>query len=1172
MLKCPVCSYIIEKGDAQGLIGQKVVCTSCLSEFEVTPEMVGGAPQKEPVKAGPGDSDIKKLAHKKYDGVGSYRFQGDKVQHVKDDIFGNIARSTTMRSKDGEKAGPDAGTRPKPLHTAKDDDDLVIQMDIHDPLSQSTTGTGHEEAQGPSFADSLFSDDSLSDDLPPIDLGGTIDQEPPASTTNQGGVLPDDLGFDLPDDMLTTGDTGKKDSGISGPLNMPPDDGIGGGLDGLQLDIADIPNHTTDETPHAEDKFSLDGLDLDLSDGLDLDMGDTAGPSQAEDDVLGLDNLGDTGGVPISGGPSLDVDMTGGGNLDIDMPPPPPGKALSNPPPPPGGGGFTSPAAPPPAPGAAPVPKVKARPRQGNLLKVVFLGSMLLIFIGIILGQTRYGYFGLNAIMGTKPKVSRTRLKMATSRINRSTTLIDSFQTLKSQLRVFTVNPGVLQKAKVPTKKKLLYLLANFQVRYPRAYKNDKSYTVLFNRLKNELHPSGKNWDIFLIEKNIVTGQLKAAKSKLDKVAPTLGDSAMKHYLYGRLAFATKNYVEAEKQLQLALLKQKRLTKAGYFLGMTYLKEKAYNKAASSFNNVIAQERNHIGAHLGYAWALFGRSDMAKAESIGGEYTQKARSLKDPDDEYFGHILMARIYGASGAKNKEIRHLRRIVFLQPDNQWAVFRLSRYLIEANKLQEAWRVLQTAKDKGVKSKNLYVLLLKTAFALGKQKAAKNLFNQAVKRFPKEPDFYILKGEYYWKKGLATTAAESFGKAVALDPTNPQVYVALGKVLLHQNRYTEAEKKLKEGLTKVPNPVAIQEELARVYLAMGAFQKAEQMLHQALQKEPDRVSAMKVLGKVLFELGSYSAAITLFQSLQKRGALDKKSSITYAKSLLKAGKYDDAENVLDRWYDLDKDDFVIAVQMARVYINEGKLKQAETLLKHVKKINPQYAPLYSAYGFLYFTRKQYAKSADMYLKATTLDTNSYPDRYLMARSLWMTHSVGNTKLALNQLNIITKAYTAGVVPRQKQDPAVYVLKGQIYFNLQKYQDALQNFDKALELAPERVDILLQAGKSLFNMARYKEASQYFRRVLAKDSQEPTANYYLGIISLRYNDMKSAARHFSTTIMRAGDTYPDAYRMLGMIYRDQGNDRLAMEQFKMYLKLAPANAPQRTEIQRLMSDYTNR
>ena len=895
---------------------------------------------------------------------------------------------------------------------------------------------------------------------------------------------------------------------------------------------------------------------------MDLSLGDTANPPPSEDDGLGLGNFGDD----VLADNSLDVDMSGDGILDIDMPPPPTANTMPEAPPPPAMGLAP---APPPLTEPAPVPKVKTRPRQGNLLKVVFLGAMLLIFIGIVLGQTRYGYFGLNAIIGEKPKVSRSKLQKATSRLSHLTGLIDSFQTFKSQLRVFTVNPGVLQKARTTTKHKLLYLLANFQVRYPRTYKDEFTYHMLFKRLKGELHPSGKKWDAFLIEKEIVDGKLKSAKMKLDKVAPTLGDSAIMHYLYGRLAFASKKYVEAEKQLQIALLKQKNFTKAGYFLGLAYLKEKAYKKALTAFKSVFTRERNHIGGHLGYAWALFGSAEEAKAEAIGAEYTTKARTLKDADDEYFGHILMARIYGASGVRNKEIKHLNRIVFMQPDNEWAVYRLTRYLLEASKFNKAWRLLQTAKLKGVKSKELYILQLKTAFALHKEDEAKKLFAQAIKEYPKVPDFYILNGGFYWKKGLATTAGESFSKAVELDPANPKVYVALGSVLLQQQRYTEAEKKLKEGLTKVSNPVAILEELAQVYLKMGTFQKAEQVLRQALQKQPDRTSALKLLGRVLFELGSYSAANTLYQSLQKRGTLDKESSITYARSLVKAGKFDEAENVLNRWYELNKDDFMIGVQMARVYINEGKLSQAEALLKHIKERNPQYAPVYSAYGLLYFTRKQYAKSADMYLRATSLDSRSYSDRYLMAKSLWMVKGQGNIKLALNQLNVVTKAYNAGVVPLQQQDPAVYVLKGQIFFYLQKYKDALKNFDKALELAPERIDILLQAGKSLFRMARYKEASEYFKRVLAKDPQEPDANYHLGVISLRSNNMKKAAHYFSTTIRRAGDAYPDAYRMLGMIYRDQGNDRLAFKQFKMYLKLAPTNAPQRTEVQRLISNY---
>ena len=1179
MLKCPVCSYIIEKGSAEGLIGQKVVCTSCLSEFIVTEEMTKGEAVRHKTQSyvTSAESGIRDLTHKQTDGVGTYSLHGNNIKYSKEDIFGNIARNAVLQDmqprisdeQNTQTDKPEPETEDAPVDTGENDD--ILNIDEQPVAPQPTQTIEPEELTGSGFADSLFSGENeedsglnaeISDFSDSLDGDDFLKDKNPKHEDNSTEGIDLDLPDDLLSDIFDKPGSEQADDVTTGLGDF--ESAIQEGSDETGIDLS-INIDMDDEAPAKNSGLSLDGLSIDIDEESDTNYASLPEDFQGNDDILNVDiDRNDFDEAPGGSG-NIDIDMSGG--LDIDMPPPPPSAPRPTPTQPPAASASTSAAS--SSGGKSTVPKVKIRPMQRDILKFIFMGLMLLVFIGVILGQTRYGYFGVKAIFGTKSNSGTSRARIIVSDSSRAVDLVDSFQTFKSRLRVFLVNPQLLKKAKKSTQKKILALLTGFQVRYPKSYKEDEALRSLFARLKKVLHPSGKSWDAFLIEKSIADGKLATAKARLDKVSPTLGDSAIKHYLYGRLAFAKKNYVEAEKQLQLALLKQKKLTKAGYFLGLTYMKEKAYDKSFVTFKNLIAEEKNHIGAHLGYAWSIFGKSGIVKAESIGKEYTERARSLKDIDDEYLGHILMARLYGSSGARKKEIFHLQRIVTLQPDNVWASLRLARYWLDSGQIEDAWRVLSVAKEKGVKSEELYRLLLRAVFAMGKENVAKRIFHEATKLYPKNPDFYILKGQYYWKKGLATTAAESFSKAVSLDQSNPNVYVALGKVLLQQHRYKDAVNNLKQGIAKSSNSVPIEEELARVYLAMGLFQKAKASLRKVLQAQPTRVSAMKILGHVYFELSGYSAAITTYEELQRKSALDKKSSIIYVRALVMSGRYDDAAEVLTRWSDLDKDDFVVGVEMARVYTKQGKLKKAGALLKHLKDINPQYAPLYSAFGLLYAARKKYAKAADMYLKATTLKSTDYTARFQMAQNLWKAGGMGNTKLAINQLNIVTQAYKAGVVPRQKQDAGVYVLRGRIYFKMQKYQSALINFDNALELAPERIDILLQAGESLFKMAHYSESKQYFRRVLGKDAQEPTANYYLGIISLRANQTKSAIRYFSTTIMRAGDVYPDAYRMLGMIYRDQGNDRLAIRQFKMYLKLAPPKDPGRPEVRRLISDY---
>ena len=139
--------------------------------------------------------------------------------------------------------------------------------------------------------------------------------------------------------------------------------------------------------------------------------------------------------------------------------------------------------------------------------------------------------------------------------------------------------------------------------------------------------------------------------------------------------------------------------------------------------------------------------------------------------------------------------------------------------------------------------------------------------------------------------------------------------------------------------------------------------------------------------------------------------------------------------------------------------------------------------------------------------------------------------------------------------------MLRGRMQFEDQKYSVAMKDFEAALTLSPSRLDVMISFGRSLFEMTRYKEAEPYFRQVLVRDNLHPEANYFLGRILLREHDSEGAKTHLSRAVQRDTRLFPDAHRLLGLLYNDQGIRPLARKELEIFVAIAQKGTPEYEE-----------
>jgi len=79
-----------------------------------------------------------------------------------------------------------------------------------------------------------------------------------------------------------------------------------------------------------------------------------------------------------------------------------------------------------------------------------------------------------------------------------------------------------------------------------------------------------------------------------------------------------------------------------------------------------------------------------------------------------------------------------------------------------------------------------------------------------------------------------------------------------------------------------------------------------------------------------------------------------------------------------------------------------------------------------------------------------------------------------------------------------------GNFLFDNQKFNEAIEYYDKALQTNPKAADVIVDVGVSYFNLNQINKAKTYFENALDVDDKHINALYNMGIVSARLGDMQ--------------------------------------------------------------------
>ncbi|ALP54381.1 hypothetical protein Tel_15180 [Candidatus Tenderia electrophaga] len=314
-------------------------------------------------------------------------------------------------------------------------------------------------------------------------------------------------------------------------------------------------------------------------------------------------------------------------------------------------------------------------------------------------------------------------------------------------------------------------------------------------------------------------------------------------------------------------------------------------------------------------------------------------------------------------------------------------------------------------------------------------------------------------------------------------------VAEVALQRGEYETAVEYYTRLAKQTADPRLV-ERATRIALFTREYQAALELGRQWIELDPTNADAGQILTMLQVKAGDYSAAL---ESLELVAATAEDDASRYLMMIRLLGREQDKDaalEVMQRYLERHPDDNAALFAHAQLSLRAGKLQQAETTIDRLLVLDPDWTQA-------------------VILRARILQADN------------------REAAALD--------YLGQRVRRNGDDMELRVQYGRMLVDVDRPNEALEQFRKVLKAQPENDDILFAAGLVALRVELIDEARDYFLRLNDRAVRVDETGYYLGRIEEIKENYDRAIRWYSS--VSRGENYLNAQVRSALLHARQGD-----------------------------------
>jgi tetratricopeptide (TPR) repeat protein len=331
-----------------------------------------------------------------------------------------------------------------------------------------------------------------------------------------------------------------------------------------------------------------------------------------------------------------------------------------------------------------------------------------------------------------------------------------------------------------------------------------------------------------------------------------------------------------------------------------------------------------------------------------------------------------------------------------------------------------------------------------------------------------------------------ADCYEKARANNPRDPEILLRVAESQMAANNFTAAADAYSMLLKIRPDLTQLRDRLARAYLQADQKEKAITAFKDILKREPLRYDIHNSIADLYQELNKDTEAATHFQSSLDINPNQIEVVVHLALVQLRRKRFDDAHQLIATARKRFPRRFQLAYLDGLIYAEQklhpnaiAAYTEAEQLLADNTEDKPT-SPFYFMYGAACERGGQFDKAAALMKKSIALE----PKNHNALNYLGYMYADKNQNLD-EALDLLNKALAI-----QPDNPAYLDSLGWIYYRLGRFNDALKQLRRSVELCTKEPDATIfdHLAETLLQLGQRDEALANLRKAVKLEPDNKT------------------------------------------------------------------------------------
>lgn len=454
---------------------------------------------------------------------------------------------------------------------------------------------------------------------------------------------------------------------------------------------------------------------------------------------------------------------------------------------------------------------------------------------------------------------------------------------------------------------------------------------------------------------------------------------------------------------------------------------------------------------------------------------------------------------------------------------------------------------------------------ALDFDKYESARGIFTQLTLKEPANGENWYYLGQSYLNLFKEDSAEWAYNEGVKLAPKTAANYVGLGELLIANKKVEEAKTQFNKALSFSRGRDGMIKDATTLRLVASALVSTENKvvdealnhIKNALEIAPQDYDVLIAAGDVYLEMNKGGDAATQYERAE---VVDPKNPKAFTR-------------------------------VAAIWLRVRNSEQTLTDLNKALAIDPNYAPALKLMSELYYKSKKYQLAKDYYAKYLNNSEPSLANQKRFAKILfnskefedalpkildvikledsdvYMHRMAGYSYFEVGELKKDTSMYRPGVaelelflskIATDKMLASDFEYLGKLYSRIpSKDSLAVINMSKAIEMAPDKIELLKEAGMVYNKIKRFDKSIVCFETYISKTNKIIPADYYLlGMASYFGKSLPKADSAFAKLIEVKPD-YADGYYWRGNVQASldsEAKDTLGLSSYITYVSMVEA------------------